>query len=91
MRGGTSKALFFHESMCRRPRAGARPLLKRAMGTLGVLQSDGMGGSRLVTSRIAMSKKSARPGVLRLGDARAPAGVYSTFSLTFEPYGPSMS
>lgn len=61
MRGGTSKALFFHEADV--PPAGpARDsLLKRAMGTPDVLQIDGMGGSRLVTSKVAIIQKSMRP------------------------------
>ncbi|QNK65078.1 2-methylaconitate cis-trans isomerase PrpF family protein [Variovorax sp. PAMC26660] len=60
MRGGTSKALFFHERDV--PPAGpARDrLLKRAMGTPDVLQIDGMGGSRLVTSKVAIIQRSAR-------------------------------
>ena len=60
MRGGTSKALFFHERDV--PPAGpARDrLLKRAMGTPDVLQIDGMGGSRLVTSKVAIVQRSAR-------------------------------
>jgi len=60
MRGGTSKALFFHEADV--PPAGpARDrLLKRAMGTPDVLQIDGMGGSRLVTSKVAIIRRSTR-------------------------------
>ena len=60
MRGGTSKALFFHERDV--PPAGpARDrLLQRAMGTPDVLQIDGMGGSRLVTSKVAIVQRSAR-------------------------------
>lgn len=60
MRGGTSKALFFHERDV--PPAGpARDhLLKRAMGTPDVLQIDGLGGSRLVTSKVAIIQRSAR-------------------------------
>ncbi|UUZ76827.1 PrpF protein [Polaromonas sp. P1(28)-13] len=60
MRGGTSKALFFHEADV--PPAGpARDrLLKRAMGTPDVMQIDGMGGSRAVTSKVAIIQRSAR-------------------------------
>lgn len=60
MRGGTSKALFFHQADV--PPAGpARDrLLKRAMGTPDVLQIDGLGGSRLVTSKVAIVQRSAR-------------------------------
>ncbi|RYY81205.1 MAG: PrpF protein, partial [Comamonadaceae bacterium] len=60
MRGGTSKALFFHEADVPPPGAARDRLLKRAMGTPDVLQIDGMGGSRLVTSKIAIIKKSGR-------------------------------
>ncbi|MEO7245734.1 MAG: PrpF domain-containing protein, partial [Rubrivivax sp.] len=61
MRGGTSKALFFHEADV--PPAGpARDrLLKRAMGTPDVMQIDGLGGSRAVTSKVAIIRRSARP------------------------------
>lgn len=62
MRGGTSKALFFHEADVPPPGPARDRLLKRAMGTPDVLQIDGMGGSRLVTSKIAMIKRSERPG-----------------------------
>ncbi|MDQ8000268.1 MAG: PrpF domain-containing protein [Bordetella sp.] len=62
MRGGTSKALFFHEADVPAPGPARDRLLKRAMGTPDVLQIDGLGGSRLVTSKIAMIKRSARPG-----------------------------
>lgn len=61
MRAGTSKGLFFHEADL--PSAG--PLrdrfLKRAMGTPDVIQIDGLGGSRLVTSKVAIVKRSERP------------------------------
>lgn len=61
MRGGTSKALFFHEADV--PPAGpARDrLLKRAMGTPDVMQIDGLGGSRAVTSKVAIIRRSTRP------------------------------
>lgn len=62
MRGGTSKALFFHESAL--PPAGVwrDSFFKRAMGTPDVLQIDGMGGSRLVTSKVAIIQRSTRTG-----------------------------
>ncbi|RYF33982.1 MAG: hypothetical protein EOO26_06150 [Comamonadaceae bacterium] len=60
MRGGTSKALFFHEADVPPHGASRDRLLKRAMGTPDVLQIDGIGGSRLVTSKIAIIKKSER-------------------------------
>lgn len=55
MRGGTSKALFFHEADLPPPGAARDRLLKRAMGT-----PDGLGGSRLVTSKVAIIKRSER-------------------------------
>ncbi|MFM9928372.1 PrpF domain-containing protein [Variovorax sp. H27-G14] len=63
MRGGTSKALYFHERDV--PPAGPDRdrLLKRVMGTPDVLQIDGMGGSRLVTSKVAIVQRSARDDV----------------------------
>lgn len=63
MRGGTSKALFFHESDLP-PHGPVRDrFLLRAMGSPDVLQIDGMGGSRLVTSKVAIIKRSQRPGI----------------------------
>lgn len=61
MRGGTSKALFFHAHDLPGPGPERDALLKRAMGTPDVLQIDGMGGSRLVTSKIAIINRSTRP------------------------------
>jgi 2-methylaconitate cis-trans-isomerase PrpF len=60
MRGGTSKGLFFHAADVPPPGPARDRFLKRAMGTPDVLQIDGMGGSRLVTSKIALIKKSDR-------------------------------
>ena len=61
MRGGTSKGLYFHAADV--PPAGpARDrFLKRVMGTPDVMQIDGLGGSRLVTSKVAIVERSARP------------------------------
>ena len=61
MRGGTSKALFFHEQDLPPPGSRRDRFLLRAMGTPDVLQIDGMGGSRLVTSKVAIIRKSERP------------------------------
>jgi 2-methylaconitate cis-trans-isomerase PrpF len=36
-------------------------VLKRVMGTPDVVQIDGLGGSRLITSKIAIIKRSERP------------------------------
>src|SRR5947208_3237938 len=62
MRGGTSKALFFHEKDVPAPGPARDHLLKRAMGTPDVLQIDGLGGSRLVTSKVAIIGRSTRAG-----------------------------
>ena len=60
MRGGTSKGAYFHAADV--PPAGpARDrFLKRMMGTPDVIQIDGLGGSRLVTSKIAIIRRSER-------------------------------
>jgi len=60
MRGGTSKALFFHEADL--PPAGSArdAFFKRAMGTPDPLQIDGMGGSTLSTSKAAIVACSRR-------------------------------
>ncbi|RDK05715.1 2-methylaconitate cis-trans isomerase PrpF family protein [Cupriavidus lacunae] len=60
MRGGTSKALFFHESDVPPPGPARDRMLKRAMGTPDHLQIDGLGGSRLVTSKVALVRRSTR-------------------------------
>ena len=60
MRGGTSKALFFHEADVPPPGPARDRFLKRAMGTPDVLQIDGLGGSRLVTSKVAIIRRSTR-------------------------------
>jgi 2-methylaconitate isomerase len=60
MRGGTSKALFFHVQDVPPPGPRRDSFLLRAMGTPDVLQIDGMGGSRLVTSKVAIIGRSAR-------------------------------
>ena len=60
MRGGTSKGLYFHAADI--PVAGPERdlFLKRVMGTPDVMQIDGLGGSRLVTSKIAIVERSSR-------------------------------
>jgi 2-methylaconitate cis-trans-isomerase PrpF len=59
MRGGTSKGVFFLEHDL--PPAGADRdrLLKRVMGTPDPMQIDGLGGTHLVTSKIAIIARSA--------------------------------
>lgn len=61
VRGGTSKALFFHREDV--PPAGPERerLLKRLMGTPDPLQIDGLGGATLSTSKVAIVGRSERP------------------------------
>jgi 2-methylaconitate cis-trans-isomerase PrpF len=60
MRGGTSKGLYFHENDL--PPAGPTrdAVLLRLMGSPDVLQIDGLGGSRPITSKVAIIGPSAR-------------------------------
>ncbi|CAK1354660.1 uncharacterized protein RHO25_001561 [Cercospora beticola] len=60
IRGGTSKALFFHEYDI--PPAGAARdrFLMRVMGSPDPMQIDGMGGTYPVTSKIAIIRPSER-------------------------------
>ena len=59
-RGGSSKAVFFHEDDI--PKAGFSRdiLIKRLMGTPDLIQVDGMGGSRIITSKVAIVRRSDR-------------------------------
>ena len=61
MRGGTSKAVFFHDSALPPHGAARDALLMRVMGAGDPLQIDGLGGSRLSTSKVAIIAPSARP------------------------------
>ncbi|WP_312871511.1 2-methylaconitate cis-trans isomerase PrpF family protein [Amycolatopsis acididurans] len=60
MRGGTSKGLYFHERDLPVPGRKRDALIKRLMGTPDVLQIDGLGGSRPITSKVAIVAPSAR-------------------------------
>lgn len=60
MRGGTSKAVFFHESALPPSGAARDELLMRVMGAGDPLQIDGLGGSRLSTSKVAIIAPSRR-------------------------------
>ena len=60
MRGGTSKGLYVHESHLPPPGAARDALLLRLMGSPDVLQIDGLGGSRPITSKVAIVAPSAR-------------------------------
>lgn len=60
-RGGTSKALFLHEKDVPPPGASRDKVLKRLMGSPDPMQIDGMGGTHIVTSKIALIRPSTRP------------------------------
>ncbi|MCE0768770.1 PrpF protein [Pseudonocardia kujensis] len=62
-RGGTSKGLYLHEHDIPGPGAERDALLCRLMGSPDVLQVDGLGGSRPVTSKVAIIAASARDDV----------------------------
>jgi 2-methylaconitate cis-trans-isomerase PrpF len=60
LRGGTSKGVYLLEQDVPPPGEARDRLLKRIMGTPDILQIDGLGGSRLITSKMAIIKRSAR-------------------------------
>ncbi|KAH8698903.1 PrpF protein [Talaromyces proteolyticus] len=60
MRGGSSKAMFFKEEDVPPPGLLRDRVLKRIMGTPDPIQIDGMGGTRIVTSKVAIIKTSDR-------------------------------
>jgi 2-methylaconitate cis-trans-isomerase PrpF len=60
MRGGTSKGLYFHEADLPGPGPQRDATLLRLMGSPDVLQIDGLGGSRPITSKVAIIAPSAR-------------------------------
>jgi 2-methylaconitate cis-trans-isomerase PrpF len=59
-RGGSSKAIFLLEDDIPPPGELRDALLKRLIGSPDPLQIDGMGGSRVVTSKVAIIKKTSR-------------------------------
>lgn len=63
IRGGTSKALFFHERDLPSPGPLRDTVLKRLIGSPDVQQVDGMGGRSTHTSKIAIVRPSDREGV----------------------------
>ena len=63
MRGGTSKAVFFHQEDLPADESEWPEIFMRVMGTPDVKQIDGMGGTVSSTSKIAVIKKSDRPGI----------------------------
>ena len=60
LRGGTSKGVYLLEHDIPPPGPARDGLLKRIMGTPDILQIDGLGGSRLITSKMAIIKRSGR-------------------------------
>lgn len=63
MRGGTSKAVFFHEKDLPEDKSLWDDIFLKVMGTPDVKQIDGMGGTVSSTSKIAIIALSDKPGV----------------------------
>jgi len=63
MRGGTSKALFFHEKDLPDDENLRDKIILSALGSPDIRQIDGMGGASTTTSKVAIIKKSSREGV----------------------------
>ena len=61
MRGGTSKAVFFHEEDLPENKEEWPEIMMKVMGTPDPKQIDGMGGTVSSTSKVAVIKKSDRP------------------------------
>jgi 4-oxalomesaconate tautomerase len=61
MRGGTSKALFFHARDLPTDAAARDRILLRALGSPDARQIDGVGGAHPLTSKVAVVTASARP------------------------------
>lgn len=60
LRGGTSKGIYFHEAHVPAPGLERDRFLQTIMGSPDILQINGLGGSRLITSKIAIIKRSER-------------------------------
>jgi len=63
MRGGTSKAVFFHDKDLPQDVAERDKVILSAFGSPDRRQIDGMGGANTSTSKVAVIKKSDRPGI----------------------------
>ncbi|KAK2772747.1 3-methylitaconate isomerase [Colletotrichum kahawae] len=61
IRRGTSKAVFSHEKDIPPPGTARDRFLIRIMGSPDPAQIDGMGGGRVVTSKVAIIRPSKRP------------------------------
>lgn len=63
MRGGTSKACFFHDKDLPKDPAQRDKVILSAFGSPDLRQIDGMGGANTSTSKVAIISKSEREGV----------------------------
>ena len=63
MRGGTSKAVFFNDGDLPKDVAERDKVILSAFGSPDRRQIDGMGGANTSTSKVAVIKKSERPGI----------------------------
>jgi len=63
MRGGTSKGGYFLADDLPRDIATRDAFLLGVMGSPDIRQIDGMGGADPLTSKVAVVRKSARPGI----------------------------
>ena len=63
MRGGTSKAVFFHDADLPRDEEQRDRVILSAFGSPDGRQIDGMGGANTSTSKVAVIKRSDRPGI----------------------------
>lgn len=63
MRGGTSKAVFFHDEDLPADEVARDKVILSAFGSPDSRQIDGMGGANTSTSKVAIIKKSQRPGI----------------------------
>lgn len=61
MRGGTSKAVFFHEKDLPKDRSLWNNLFLKVMGSPDPKQIDGLGGAHPTTSKLAVIAKSKNP------------------------------
>lgn len=63
MRGGTSKAVFFHRRDMPKNREDWKRFLLDVMGSPDKRQIDGLGGANSLTSKVAIIEKSQREGI----------------------------
>ena len=63
MRGGTSRGPFFKESDLPADKATLDRVLLSVMGSPDKRQIDGLGGAHPLTSKVAIVRKSSKPGV----------------------------